>query len=81
MIRDIILLCQEYIIQEGQVKVGCDEEEAFKIATCADFSPTTTISHYDMVSTLHYLINNSPITWSFCHVKGHQDDNIDSSKN
>lgn len=73
VIRDIDLLCKEYGITEGDVEVGCDGQQAYLVATRASYSPTTTISHFDISTTLHNLINNSVINWSFRHVKGHQD--------
>ena len=60
-------------ITTGTVELGCDREEAFKVATQHLFQPSTCMSHYNLTLKLHYLINNSPITWEFRHVKGNQD--------
>ena len=67
-------ICSQYKITSGKVEVGCDGEEAFKIATRHHYRPTSKISHHDLTTKLHHLINNSPITWKFRHVRGHHDD-------
>ena len=54
--------------------MGCNGKEAFKIASRYNYTPTNKISHHDIVTKLHYLINQSPIQWSFRHVQGHQED-------
>ena len=76
LIRHVDIICADYNITSGQIEVGCDGEEAFKIATRAHFRPATKISHFDIVSRLHHLINNNVITWTFRHVRGDQDKNI-----
>ena len=68
------LLCQQHRISNGSIEVGCDGMEAVKAASRFQFEPNVKISHFDMVSTLHQLINDSPLTWSFRHIKGHQDE-------
>ena len=45
--------------------MGCDGEEAFRIASWYEYTPTNKISHHDIVTKLHHLINESPIQWNF----------------
>lgn len=64
---------KKYNIRTGNTKLGCDGEEAYKIATRAHFKPSTKVVHFELVSILHHLINSSHIHWTFRHVRGHQD--------
>ncbi len=50
--------------------------EAYNAAARYNYRPSTQISHFDLVSTMHKLIQKSQLQWKFRHVKGHQDDNI-----
>ena len=75
-VRHMNIICRRYEITEGNIELGCDGLEAFKVASRYDYDPTTRIKHYDLVSTLHQLIKDSPLTWTFRHVKGHQDNSI-----
>ena len=72
-IRHINMICKTYQITTGLVELGCDGEEAYKMATRYTYQPSTKISHFDLVTQLHYLIQTSPIKWQFRHVGGHQD--------
>ena len=70
-------LCNKYNISQGRIELRCDGLEACRVAQRHNYTPTTTISHFDMSSTLHILIAQSPCQWTFNHVKGHQDDHKD----
>ena len=72
-VQHILQLCEEYNLNGGQVEIACDGLEAYKIATRFQWTHTTNIGHYDMVTCLHQLLRNSNISWNFRHVKGHQD--------
>ena len=37
------------------------------------YSPSTKLSHYDLLSTLHQLIKSISLSWKLFHLKGHQD--------
>ena len=62
VVKHINDICSRYNITSGNVEVGCDGEEAFKIATRHHYRPTSKISHHDLTSKLHHLINSSPIS-------------------
>ena len=76
-VQHINLICQQHNIQQGYIELGCDGLEAYKVATRHHFRPSCNIGHFDLASTLHRLIQNSQMTWTFRHVKGHQDDTVD----
>ena len=80
VVRHLNVICKRYNITSGSIEVGCDGEEAYKVATRYNYQPTTRISHFDLTSKLHYLINSSPLHWRFRHVKGHQDDSATPDK-
>lgn len=64
-IRHINNICLQYNITNGFVTLACDGLEAYKAATRHTWRPTTKISHFDLVTTMHSLINSSPIQWKF----------------
>ena len=59
------ILCRQFNIQAGNIELGCDGFEAFQVASRYTYDPTTRLKHFDLVSTLHCLIEQSPLTWSF----------------
>ena len=69
-----IFLCRQHRVCHRSIEVGCDGMEVCKAASRFLYEPNVKISHFDMVSTLHQLIKDSPLTWTFRHIKGHQDD-------
>ena len=73
-VRHITNIYTKYNIQKGKVELACDGLEACKIASRFTWKHTTTIGHFDMVSCLHEILKQSPLSWNFRHVKGHQDD-------
>ena len=75
-VQHIQQICKNNNINEGRVALACDGLEAYKIATRFNWTHTTNIGHFDMVTCLHQLLRNSNITWTFRHVKGHQDKNM-----
>ena len=71
-VKHINDICQTHNITSGKVELGCDGEEAYKITTRHKYSPTSKISHHDLTTKIHHLINHSSITWVFRHARGHQ---------
>ena len=72
-IHHVNTICHRFNIRKEKVELGCDGEEAFKMATRHRYSSTSKISHHDLTTKLHHLINSSPIIWTFRHVSRHQD--------
>ena len=65
-------ICHCFHITKGSIWVGCDGQEALR--AIYDNSSPIGKSHFDYTLSLKYCIKQSPVLWSFCHVKGHQDD-------
>ena len=72
-VRHIHSICERHNIQTGHIEIGCDGQEAYKIATRYDWKHTTSMGHFDLSSCLHQLLRQSTLHWSFRHVSGHQD--------
>ncbi len=72
MVHDI---CLQYGLMDGGIEIGCDGQEALYRCFSPDFHPSPSDSHYDLLAAAHTLRDQCPITWSYRHVKGHQDDN------
>jgi hypothetical protein len=66
-------MCNQVGLTSGQCTLFCDS----KGALCAAFGskrPTPRWSSFDLVRRIRDAVHESPITWKFHHVKGHQDD-------
>jgi hypothetical protein len=67
-------LCNFFHITQGCIELGCDGQSALDKA----FNHVALIkiedSNYDLLFAIRTLWAYSPLTWKFCHVKGHQDD-------
>jgi hypothetical protein len=73
IIRTTLDLCESFKITTGAVTVGCDCVSALQNVTCK-YEPSPNRPHHDLLSAIRYLLQTSPVRWSFRHVKGHQDD-------
>eukprot|EP00957_Ditylum_brightwellii_P198713 15145900-Ditylum_brightwellii.AAC.1 len=60
----------------GSITIACHGLEAIRKAMSAETSFSALSSQYDIVSAIDSELNNSPLTWKWRHVKGHQDDLI-----
>lgn len=67
-------LCKFYGIEEGQVEVGCNGSSALRAAFDRDPILSYDLPDYDIVGAIYYLRRYSTVTWTYRHVKGHQDD-------
>jgi len=67
-------LCIFYDIKEGQVEIGCDGSSA--LTTVFEWGPYLAhdTTDFDLVGAIHAIRKVSCITWSYRHVRGHQDD-------
>ncbi len=68
--------CQSYHINQGSMTLGCENEGAVSASILPLFPPSlpTKRQHFDLITSIHEAIKRSPITWTFIHVSGHQDD-------
>ena len=60
-------------IEGGTVKLGCDNESALWMSFGRD-AVQTGDSSFDLIKVIKHELEQSPITWEYMHVKGHQDD-------
>ena len=67
-------VCTTHNITEGHITIGCDGLGA--ISSCSNLYEVvnSTRKHFDLIRAIGTAINNSPLTWTFEHVKAHQDD-------
>jgi hypothetical protein len=66
-------LCVQHQVERGSVTVGCDGIGAIQ-SICNDFRHTSAHKHYDIINSIKTSISQSPLHWTFMHIKGHQDD-------
>lgn len=67
-------LCLYHRIEAGQIEIGCDGLSALQTALESFPSLSTDVPDYDLLGAIFHLRRLSKITWSYRHVKGHQDD-------
>ena len=59
-------------IQQGTIELGCDCESALTVLFEHEYD-TPSQPHHDMIHAIRTKLAESPITWKFRHVRGHQD--------
>jgi hypothetical protein len=64
--------CQSANITEGACTLYCDSKGAL-YAAFGHKRPTPRWSSFDLVTNIRNAIANSPVTWKYQHIKGHQD--------
>jgi hypothetical protein len=72
-------LCKTHGITQGAIECGCDSLGALQKVFILDTEIKTAGSNFDLLSATRVAIRDSPVTWTFRHVKGHQDDNIETN--
>jgi hypothetical protein len=67
-------MCLYFDIKEGHIEIGCDGQSALQ--TAFEYEPilSADLPDFDILGAIYYLRKQSRITWSFRHVKGHQDE-------
>ena len=65
-------LCDTYDISSGSVEIGCDCLAALTTIFCDEWD-TPKQSCFDLIHATRCLIKRSAITWTWRHIKGHQD--------
>jgi thiamine phosphate synthase YjbQ (UPF0047 family) len=66
--------CSFHHIKEGSIEIGCDGLSALDSAFERGDQLFHDIPSYDLVSAILQLRRCSPLTWSYRHVRGHQDE-------
>ena len=74
MLIAVKMICQFHDIQEGTVTMACDGQSALNKAKFAYEAASPEQPQYDLIGAIWKLREESPITWKFHWVKGHQDD-------
>jgi hypothetical protein len=73
-------LCKTHGITQGAIECGCDSLGALQKVFILDTDIKTAGSNFDLLlSATRTAIRDSPVTWIFRHVKGHQDDDIETN--
>ena len=67
-------VCQYHGIGMGWIEMACDGLSALEQATIDSNIVNPKYPQFDLVLTIYKAIHHSPLVWTFCHVKGHQDD-------
>ena len=67
-------LCNEYEIESGFVELRCDGKGAIDVVNSLYQTTNPNRNHFDIISSLAATLKASPLTWTFKHVPGHQDD-------
>ena len=70
-LKHTISLCHKFGIDEWDLELKCDRLEAISKAEKYDYPPSTSVIHFDLISSLHEEINNHLDHISFEHMKGH----------
>jgi hypothetical protein len=65
-------ICQLHQVPNGHVEIACDNISTIDVFQ-PWYLPDPTRESFDLVNSLWYLIQSSPITFHAVHVKGHQD--------
>jgi thiamine phosphate synthase YjbQ (UPF0047 family) len=67
-------LCKYYNVEEGYIEIGCNGQSALQTALEHEPFLSKDLPDYDLIGAIYSLRKSSRISWSFKHVKGHQDD-------
>jgi hypothetical protein len=71
------IICEQFKITSGAIEVGCDCESTLRhvFGKGPSFEAGIKDPDYNLWSAIRKMLANSPITWKWRHVEGHQDDN------
>ena len=72
-ISQVSLLCKKYHIVDWTLVSKCNSSKAILKADKYDYPPSTSLAHFDIISTLYWLIKSCVGKISFYHVKEYQD--------
>ncbi len=69
-------VCQFFKITQGATKLGCDGQAALDKALNYVSLIRPEDANYNILQAIWTLWAYSSIVWKFCHIKGHQHDNV-----
>lgn len=68
------ILCSFHHITEGRITIYCDNLQAVRLAKLSASQLRPNLSHLDLLRAISHMASSLPVTLSFEHVAGHQDD-------
>ena len=71
-------LCTQFNIESGIAELHCDGQGAIDVVSYLHSSTNPSRKHFDLIHSITTAINDSPLQWEFKHVRGHQDDSVDT---
>jgi hypothetical protein len=63
-------------VTSGSIESGCNGKVALEQIYPIDEQVDTSGQQFDLISAIRSALRQSPVTWSFRHVKGHQDEDL-----
>jgi hypothetical protein len=73
------VICKVHNITHGSITIcGCDGMSALTKVFNDDVAVNIDGSQFDLLSAARSALKDSPISWTFRHIQGHQDDLIDA---
>ena len=79
ILTTVQLLCQLHHLTQGSIEIGLDNTTAIDNVT-DEWDPPCKAPDFDLVYNIRQHLKALPITCTFRHVKGHQDDHVDMSR-
>ena len=73
-------LCKANGITSGTITAKCDGEGTILIVQWLHDITNNSRQHYDLIHSIKEAIDVSPLTWTFEHIDGHQDDYLSYSQ-
>jgi hypothetical protein len=70
-------ICKAHHITNGAIVSRCDGKMALDRISQFDEQVDTNAQQFDLISAICTALRQSPIAWTFRHVKGHQDEDLD----
>ena len=70
-------ICYKFNIAYGEITTACDGMDAIRMETYKDTSFSSKTKHFYILSAVDAMLEQSPIQWKYCHVKGNQDYQVD----
>ena len=67
-------LCMKHKVESGRVELRCDGLGAVEIVRNLHDNINPNRKHFDIITSIQESLQCSPLTWTFAHVAGHQDD-------
>jgi len=70
-------ICIYYEVTKGQIQIACNGLGPLTQCFAKYQNPSPSMAHFDMITSIQNMIENTPIDWHWQHVAGHQEDKMD----